>query len=239
MGSEIEKGREEEEEDIVCLDESFFVNDDYQLTTFTFGSNVLELYCLQSASRQLVWPGAMLMNGYLSDNADILQGCSVLEFGSGVGITGVLCSKFCRKVVFTDHNDEVLKILKKNIELHEHSSPSAGEKEINFDLLHAIDVSLLFGKHSDGFDLILGADIYILLCSQSSVPLLFDSVEQLLRIRGHGNCKFILAYVSRARQMDSAILKEGSQHGMLMNEVPGTRCTVGNLEGVIFEITLI
>ncbi|KAF2582470.1 hypothetical protein F2Q68_00002058 [Brassica cretica] len=74
---------------------------------------------------------------------------------------------------------------------------------------------------------------------QSSVPLLFDSVEQLLRIRGHGNCKFILAYVSRARQMDSAILKEGSQHGMLMNEVPGTRCTVGNLEGVIFEITLI
>lgn len=39
--------------------------------------------------------------------------------------------------------------------------------------------------------------------------------------------------------MDSAILKEGSQHGMLMNEVPGTRCTVGNLEGVIFEITLI
>lgn len=34
---------------------------------------------------QLVWPGAMLMNGYLSDNADILQGCSVLEFGSGVG----------------------------------------------------------------------------------------------------------------------------------------------------------
>jgi len=34
---------------------------------------------------QLVWPGAMLMNGYLSENADILQGCSVLELGSGVG----------------------------------------------------------------------------------------------------------------------------------------------------------
>jgi hypothetical protein len=68
--------------------------------------------------------------------------------------------------------------------------------------------------------------------------LLFDSVEQLLRIRGQGNCKFILAYVSRARQMDSAILREGAQHGMLMNEVSGTRCTVGNLEGVIYEITL-
>lgn len=234
--------KKKEEEDIVCLDESFFVNDDYQLTTFTFGSNVLELYCLQSASTdfdltgQLVWPGAMLMNGYLSDNADILQGCSVLEFGSGVGITGVLCSRFCRKVVFTDHNDEVLKILKKNIELHEHSSPSAELEAAKLEWGNTDHLGEILQKHSDGFDLILGADICF---QQSSVPLLFDSVEQLLRIRGHGNCKFILAYVSRARQMDSAILKEGSQHGMLMNEVPGTRCTVGNLEGVIFEITLI
>ncbi|CAH8306482.1 unnamed protein product [Eruca vesicaria subsp. sativa] len=171
MGSEMEKGREEED-DIVCLDESFFVNDDYQLTTFTFGSNVLELYCLQSASTdfdltgQLVWPGAMLMNGYLSENADILQGCSVLEFGSGVGITGVLCSKFCRKVVFTDHNDEVLKILKKNIELHEHSSgpnPSAELQAAKLEWGNSDHLGEILQKHSDGFDLILGADIYILM----------------------------------------------------------------------------
>ncbi|CAE6013977.1 unnamed protein product [Arabidopsis arenosa] len=236
MGSENDKVREanEEEEEIVCL-ESFFINDDYQLTKFTFGSHVLELYCLQSASTdfdltgQLVWPGAMLMNGYLSENADILQGCSVLELGSGVGITGVLCSKFCRKVIFTDHNDEVLKILKKNIELHGHSSgpnPSAELEAAKLEWGNSDHLGEILQKHNDGFDLILGADIYILI------------VEQLLRIRGHGNCKFILAYVSRARQMDSAILREGAQHGMLMNEVSGTRCTVGNLEGVIYEITL-
>ena len=34
---------------------------------------------------QLVWPGAMLLNDYLSKNAEILQGCSILELGSGVG----------------------------------------------------------------------------------------------------------------------------------------------------------
>ncbi|XP_010473065.1 PREDICTED: protein N-lysine methyltransferase METTL21A-like isoform X1 [Camelina sativa] len=247
MGSESEKRREankeEEEEEIVCL-ESFFINDDYQLTKFTFGSHVLELYCLQSASTdfdltgQLVWPGAMLMNGYLSENAEILQGCSILELGSGVGITGVLCSKFCRKVIFTDHNDEVLKILKKNIELHGHSSgpnPSAELEAAKLEWGNSDHLGEILQKHNDGFDLILGADICF---QQSSVPLLFDSVEQLLRIRGHGNCKFILAYVSRARQMDSAILREGAQHGMLMNEVSGTRCTVGNLKGVIYEITL-
>ncbi|EFH57096.1 hypothetical protein ARALYDRAFT_481556 [Arabidopsis lyrata subsp. lyrata] len=251
MVSESDKVREanQEEEEIVCL-ESFFINDDYQLTKFTFGSHVLELYCLQSASTdfdltgQLVWPGAMLMNGYLSENADILQGCSVLELGSGVGITGVLCSKFCRKVIFTDHNDE---ILKKNIELHGHSSgpnPSAELEAAKLEWGNSDHLGEILQKHNDGFDLILGADIYILMNDflsirlQSSVPFLFDSVEQLLRIRGQGNCKFILAYVSRARQMDSAILREGDQHGMLMNEVSGTRCTVGNLEGVIYEITL-
>uniref|UniRef100_A0A1J3JSA9 Protein-lysine methyltransferase METTL21B n=1 Tax=Noccaea caerulescens TaxID=107243 RepID=A0A1J3JSA9_NOCCA len=242
MGSESEKRREakeEEEDEIVCLDESFFINDDYQLTTFTFGSNVLELYCLQSASTdfdltgQLVWPGAMLMNGYLSENAQILKGCSVLEFGSGVGITGVLCSKFCRKVVFTDHNDEVLKILKKNIDLHEHSRAELEAAKLEWG--NSDHLGEILQKHNDGFDLILGADICF---QQSSVPLLFDSVEQLLRIREPGKCKFILAYVSRARQMDSAILREGAEHGMLMSEVSGTRCTVGNLEGVIYEITL-
>ncbi|KAK3408437.1 hypothetical protein EUGRSUZ_J00675 [Eucalyptus grandis] len=119
--------REGDEEDVVCLDGSFFTNDDYQLTKFTFGSQVLELYCLQSASTdfdltgQLVWPGAMLLNEYLSKNVDLLRGCSVIELGSGVGITGILCSRFCREVVLTDHNDEVLKILQKNIDLHSSS----------------------------------------------------------------------------------------------------------------------
>lgn len=34
---------------------------------------------------QLVWPGAVLLNNYLSENEEILRGCSVIELGSGVG----------------------------------------------------------------------------------------------------------------------------------------------------------
>lgn len=34
---------------------------------------------------QLVWPGAMLLNEYLSKNTEMLRGCSVIELGSGVG----------------------------------------------------------------------------------------------------------------------------------------------------------
>ncbi|GKU93481.1 hypothetical protein SLEP1_g7073 [Rubroshorea leprosula] len=160
----------EEEEEMVCLDESFFINDDYQLTTFTFGSHELQLFCLQSASTdfdltgQLVWPGAMLLNNYLSQNAEMLQGCSVIELGSGVGITGILCSRFCHEVVLTDHNDEVLKILKRNIELHSSSiNPScAGLKAEKLEWGNSDQINKILCKRSGGFDMVLGADIYIL-----------------------------------------------------------------------------
>ncbi|XP_043692396.1 protein N-lysine methyltransferase METTL21A isoform X2 [Telopea speciosissima] len=236
--------RKEDDDDIVCLDESFFINDNYQLTTFTFGSQVLELYCLQSASTdfdltgQLVWPGALLLNNYLSKNSDMLQGCSVIELGSGVGVTGILCSLFCTEVVLSDHNDEVVKILKKNIEHHrslETSRSCAGLVAEKLEWGNPDHMSQILQKYPGGFDLVLGADICF---QQASVPPLFDTVEQLLHLKGGKQCKFILAYVSRAKIMDSMVTNEAIRHGMQISEVPGTRSVVGNLEGVIFEITL-
>lgn len=223
----------------VCLGESFFMNDNYELTTFTFGSHVLQLLCLQSASTdfdltgQLVWPGARLLNEYISNNVEILQGCSAVELGSGVGITGILCSRFCREVVLTDHNDEVLKILKKNIELHESSGAALSAEKLEWGNSDHLDQIL--EKHPEGFDLILGADICF---QQNSVPPLFDSVKELLSRRGKERCKFILAYVSRSKMMDVMVTKEAIQHGLQIHEVDGTRSVIANLEGVIYEITL-
>ncbi|KAL9321719.1 hypothetical protein ACSQ67_009772 [Phaseolus vulgaris] len=349
-----QRKHEEEEEEIVCLDASFFVDDNYKLTNFTFGSQDIELFCLHSASTdfdltgQLVWPGAMLLNDYLSKNVKMLQDCTVIELGSGVGMymsrgwsfvlrkwwvgldntsilamllifniqilkalkaykpflsymgplsydLWVLSSRFCHKVVMTDHNEEVLKILKKNIELH--SCPeniSSISHELVAEKLewgNTGHINEILQKHPGGFDLILGADIYILY--QSSIPKLFDSVKQLLQAREGRKCKFILGYVSRAKtfpcpyvvpqikfqfsselirqiqqiinviaylvciaidlfglkynlslikfpacSMDSLIIIEASKLRMKMKEVTGTRCIVGNLEGVVFEVTL-
>ncbi|XP_011620735.1 protein N-lysine methyltransferase METTL21A isoform X1 [Amborella trichopoda] len=232
-----------EEEDMVCLDESFFINDNYQLTTFTFGSEIVELFCLQSASTdydltgQLVWPGAHLMNNYLSVNVHALQGQSIIELGSGVGVTGMLCGKHCREILLTDHKEEVLKVLKKNIELN---SPS--KTTICADLVaeklewgNTDQLSHILERYPAGFDLILGADICF---QQASIPLLFDTVERLLRFKGGSHCKFILAYVSRAKTMDALIISEASRHGLQVLEVDGTRSTVGNHEGVIFEMSI-
>nr|XP_043637848.1 protein N-lysine methyltransferase METTL21A [Erigeron canadensis] len=232
-----------DDDDIVCLGD-FFIDNNYELTTFTFGSNVLQLLCLQSASTdfdltgQLVWPGARLLNEYLSNNAELLQGCSAVELGSGVGITGILCSRFCREVVLTDHNDEVLKILKKNIELNESSENPNSCAALSAEKLewgNSDHLNHILQKHPEGFDLILGADICF---QQNSVPPLFDTVKQLLGHCGKEQCKFILAYVSRSKMMDVMVTKEAIQHGLRINEVAGTRSVISNLEGVIYEITL-
>ncbi|XP_027343526.1 protein N-lysine methyltransferase METTL21A isoform X3 [Abrus precatorius] len=217
----------------------------YQLTKFTFGSLDIQLFCLHSASTdfdltgQLVWPGAMLMNDYLSKNIEMLQGCTVIELGSGVGVTGILCSRFCNKVVMTDHNEEVLKILKKNIELHSRpeniSSTSHGLVAEKLEWGNIDQINEILQKHPGGFDFILGADICF---QQSSIPMLFDTVKQLLQVREGRKCKFILAYVSRAKTMDSMIITEASKLQLQMKEVPGTRRIIQNLEGVIFEVSL-
>ncbi|RCV14231.1 hypothetical protein SETIT_2G409000v2 [Setaria italica] len=123
-GSPRKREEEEEEDDIVCLDPSFFVDRSYEMTTFTFGAHELHLLCLRAASTdydltgQLVWPGAVLMNNYLSEHPETVKECSVIELGSGIGITGILCSRFCKKVVLTDHNDEVLEARFKLSEIH-------------------------------------------------------------------------------------------------------------------------
>ncbi|KAI3993976.1 hypothetical protein MKX01_002989 [Papaver californicum] len=242
-------GKEEEEDDVVCLDPSFFMNDNYELTTFTFGSLELQLLCLQSASTdydltgQMVWPGCVLLNNYLSQNPHVVQGCSVIELGSGVGVTGILCSRFCREVILTDHNDEVVKIMKKNIELNTSSGiPDccAGLAAEKLEWGNADQIGQILKRYPRGFDLVLGADIYILTFTfkfSDDFPLSFK-LEKLLQFRGKDNCKFILGYVSRAKTMDAMVIEEAVKHGMLVNEVIGTRSVVRNYEGVIYEITL-
>ncbi|XP_026427085.1 protein N-lysine methyltransferase METTL21A-like isoform X2 [Papaver somniferum] len=230
--NQIMKKEKEEEDDVVCLDASFFMNDNYELTTFTFGSLELQLLCLQSAS------SCVLLNNYLSQNPHVVQGCSVIELGSGVGVTGILCSRFCREVLLTDHNDEVVKIMKKNIELNTSTGSHdccAGLASEKLEWGNADQISQILQKYPTGFDLVLGADICF---QQSSIPPLFNTVEKLLQLRGKDNCKFILGYVSRAKTMDAMVIEEAVKHGMLVNEVIGTRSVVRNYEGVIYEITL-
>ncbi|KAG6536083.1 hypothetical protein ZIOFF_001126 [Zingiber officinale] len=257
---------EESDDDTICLGDSIFVNRDYELTTFTFGRHSLRLLCLRSASTdydltgQVVWPGAVLLNNYLTENAGMLHGCSIIELGSGIGITGILCSRFCREIVLTDHNVEVLEarsklvllvhfvIIRKNIELQSSLDDpcSAGKGAKLFNRLSALklewgnsdQLSKILQEHPAGFDLVLGADIYIFYISGLFFILIVPYSEVMFLSLTLSKASNSPASLLFSILMDAMIVDEALKHGMQISEVQGTRSVVANLEGVIFEITM-
>lgn len=244
MGCNDTKAQEEEED--VCLDESFFVDESYVLKSFNYGSKTIDVYCLQSSSTdydltgQIIWPGAELLNKFLAQNFLSFQGLSILELGSGVGLTGILCGQYCQKIVMTDHNDKVLEVLQRNIELQESSCDSSHRGSMRCEKLewgHKEQLSRILEKYPEGFDIILGADICY---QQDSISLLFQTVRSLLTYKHYPNSKFILSYVSRAKSIDAALLRETKNHGLEMNEIKGTRTQILNdvLEGALYEVKL-
>ncbi|EFJ13982.1 hypothetical protein SELMODRAFT_446149 [Selaginella moellendorffii] len=85
---------------------------------------------------------------------------------------------------------------------------------------------LILDKHPEGFDYILGADIYILLMEafllqQCNIPPLLRTVNKLLQ---HHHCrKFFLAYISRIQSTDRAFFNEASEHNLELREVEESR----------------
>lgn len=80
---------------IYCLYSAFRINEmTFDMYVFPFSMcyafPVIMVLAISSAADfdltgQLVWPGAMLLNDYISKNSELLQGRSVIELGSGVG----------------------------------------------------------------------------------------------------------------------------------------------------------
>ncbi|XP_039002595.1 protein N-lysine methyltransferase METTL21A-like [Hibiscus syriacus] len=104
----------------------------------------------------------MLLNDFLSKNAELLQGCSMIELGSGVGITGMLCSRFCRQILLTDHNEEVLKILRRNIELNasaENPGFCAALEAEKLEWGNSDQINKILHRYPGGFDLILAGNV--------------------------------------------------------------------------------
>nr|XP_019706768.1 LOW QUALITY PROTEIN: protein N-lysine methyltransferase METTL21A-like [Elaeis guineensis] len=103
---------------------------------------------------QLVWAGAVLLNIYLSKNAEILDGRSVIELGSGVGNTGILCNEFCQEVVLTDHNKEFLEARSKHHLTNFLLLFSLTAEKLEWG--NSVEISGILQKHPGAFDLVLG-----------------------------------------------------------------------------------
>lgn len=66
-----------------------------------------------------VWRGALLLNDFILENRDIFANKTILEVGSGVGISSIVASIYAKKVICTDINiGGILDLIKRNLELN-------------------------------------------------------------------------------------------------------------------------
>ncbi|CAL8471924.1 g11466 [Coccomyxa elongata] len=215
-----------------------FTNETYGERTYKVGEHSLRLLCSPAASTdydltgQIMWPAAQLLAEYLAANPSIMTGCQcALELGSGLGLPGLLCAQFC-PVILTDHNEVVLRVLKKNADLNR------GPHSVRCEHLDwsgdAGSYSSLLAQspNRQGFELLLGSDVAY---SLKALPSLFKAASLLLSMQPHS--VFLLGYVSRAASIDRGIFLEAAAVGLRTREVPGTRKPVpGGLEGAVYEV---
>jgi predicted nicotinamide N-methyase len=62
-----------------------------------------------------VWPSAMAMSIFIDNNAHYVAGKDVLELGAGLAIPSFIASRYAEHVLTSDHIDEAIWLLRKNI----------------------------------------------------------------------------------------------------------------------------
>ncbi|CAG9322850.1 unnamed protein product [Blepharisma stoltei] len=200
------------------IPEEFFLCEEYTLFNESLGEYTQEFYALKSActdydlTGQVIWPGAKILSQYLLENQHKLQDKDLLEVGSGSGFTGLFCSHFARKVVLSDGNDIVLRLLEKN-KVFGHCPIFVCKIEWNEDNSAA---ELESKELPIKYPVIIGSDV---IYSIDAVIPLFNTINKHLENDG----EFIMCYTNRAMNNYRVLLEEseklGFSHEVLWNEL--------------------
>eukprot|EP00744_Colponema_vietnamica_P029541 GILI01045526.1.p1 GENE.GILI01045526.1~~GILI01045526.1.p1 ORF type:complete len:271 (+),score=69.04 GILI01045526.1:78-890(+) len=214
------KGKEKEEEadddDQIFFDSSLFVNEEYLPQTFTFGSVEQRVFCLKSASTdfdltgQVIWPASDILSKYIISHQSEFSGKAVLEVGAGVGLCGLLASRYSGRVVITDGNETVMKVLEKNV----NENAPFPERVSACHLWWSEDISAFTALHPHRFPLVIGADV---IYWAESVEPLFQTIKQVL-LPGPEHV-FIMSYFDRADLVHRRLKETAERMGFIREEV--------------------
>lgn len=65
-----------------------------------------------------MWPAAVILSRWLCAHPEVMQGCSVLEVGAGLGLCGLVAAHLASHVTLSDFNPMVLRALEANVTLN-------------------------------------------------------------------------------------------------------------------------
>lgn len=143
---------------------------------------------------------------YLCDNLERFAGRNVLELGSGVGLTGCALSKAMdqgshslhkNRIILTDGEDEVVDVLRANCLLNGLRA-STSCQQLWWGPCLALDLLKL--EHPDGFDIIIGCDLFYNRSQEEAVTAAFHTVDALLS-KAEGGI-FFLSFSRRDLDID-------------------------------------
>jgi len=116
--------RKEDEEDSLCFKT-------YKLPNGEFASLQESVNLVSQGTTGLcTWQAAQHLAEWIIENPKVFNGRSVVELGSGLGLTGITCCMLChpQSYTFTDCHSDVLSLLAKNVQ---HNLGSYLESETN------------------------------------------------------------------------------------------------------------
>eukprot|EP00743_Colponemidia_sp_Colp-15_P008409 GILK01009136.1.p1 GENE.GILK01009136.1~~GILK01009136.1.p1 ORF type:complete len:246 (-),score=33.71 GILK01009136.1:187-888(-) len=207
----------EDDTDDCMFDSNLFLNEDYTLQSFDFKDVTQKVLCLKSActdfdlTGQVVWPAAFILSSFIVQHPDIFQSKSVLEVGAGVGLCGLLASRYALHTVLTDHNDTVLKVLTRNAQ--EHTTAPESIQCVKLDW--GVNIDEFKQTCPKPFQVIIGADV---VHWPDSVKPLFETVKALMSTAEPS--VLLLSYISRSSSNDAALDKYSRELGFRCEELP-------------------
>ncbi|XP_033630615.1 protein-lysine N-methyltransferase EEF2KMT-like isoform X2 [Asterias rubens] len=162
------------------------------------------------------WPAAGLLAEWAMENKDALSGRTILELGSGMGLTGLTICKTCQPngYIFSDCHDSVLKGLKENIAINVPGDPEQGSvapeidtEDTKGDRIPDISVECIDWKAFEKNDLqrlnagvILAADVVF---DPRIIEHLVRLLRLLLRCQGDGQGRPTAFIASTIRNEDT------------------------------------
>lgn len=156
-----------------------------------------------------VWTPTPLMCRWFSrgDAGASIDGCSVIELGSGMGLLGISMSVRAARVVITDIDPSILRIVAANAAAN--GATNVVVERLGYGSDSAAGLRGRYGR----FDRVVGADIVY---SATVIRPIFESVHELLTEDG----SFSLGFVDRSENFLGLIRAAAEEFGFVESQPP-------------------
>jgi len=190
---------------------------------------------------QIIWPASILLATYILCNNDIIfkenANNITLELGAGCGLGSFLCASFCNKVINTDGNDVVVRLLEKTKTTYQYDKVEV--KKLMWGIKSEIKSLSTYPN------IIIGADVLLWPNYTRALLLTIKWLMQSSYIHDQNNIPVTyISYIVRANTTTALLFKSAEELELKIDILPLTFLSpeplcLQSLEKMMLKITLL